>query len=137
MRPASPCFAVALSMLLAAPAPANDTSAGWSVGGLIFLHDGRIAMESEDLVLGPEQVQVDYVFRNLTDAPVDTLVAFPLPGVGAPDDSIDRPPLAADPGGRFLDFVTEVEGRPVAMQVETRARLAGLEPAKTARRRQS
>lgn len=120
-------FLLAAALTSAAPAGANDSSAGLSVGGLVLLHDNRIAMEREDLFLSPDRVQVDYVFRNLGDTPVETLVAFPLPGVGAPDDTIDGPPLGDDPDGRYLDFATEVDGSPVPMQVEHRARLAGID----------
>lgn len=128
---ALPSLAAALSVVgvLAASGPArgNDSSAGLSVGGLVLLQDDRIAMQREDLLLTPGGVQVDYRFRNLTDKPVETLVAFPLPPVGAPDDRFDGPPLGADPAGRYLDFVTEVDGRAVPMQVEHRARLAGID----------
>lgn len=127
MHPMIRRLLVAAALALPAPAWANDSSAGLSVGGLVLLQDDRIAMEREDLLLTPGGVQVDYSFRNLTGKPVDTLVAFPLPPVGAPDDRINGPWLGDDPAGRYLDFVTEVDGHAVPMQVEHRARLAGID----------
>ena len=43
---------------LSLPAPANDSSAELSVGGLVFTKSPDIAMESEDLTITPEAVTV-------------------------------------------------------------------------------
>ena len=69
-------------MLLAAwPALANDSTAELGTGGLILSRTDAVRMVKEDLFISEEKVTVDYVFRNVTDADVSTIVAFPMPDI--------------------------------------------------------
>ena len=71
----------ALFSLLAGHASANDTTAVLKTGGLVFTHSADISMEEEQLYISPTEVKVDYVFRNTSDKPIDTIVAFPMPDI--------------------------------------------------------
>ena len=70
-----------------APALANDTTAVLGTGGLIFITTDELKMQSEDLFISPTQVKVTYEFQNLTDKPLDVLVAFPMPDGSTKDRS--------------------------------------------------
>src|SRR5690606_29775842 len=73
-------FAV-LGLLLAASVPvlANDTSAVLTTGGLQFVINDQIVMESEELFLSADEIRVVYQFRNETAEDQNVLVAFPMP----------------------------------------------------------
>jgi len=110
-------MALAMALVLAAPALANDSTATTAAGGLVLTRNRDIDMVSEDLFVSAQRVRVAYVFRNRSARAVTVTVAFPMP---------DRELLPAYyqdvalPSG----FRTTVEGRPVAMRVERKA-LAG------------
>lgn len=117
-----------LATLLAAPALANDSTAELAAGGLVLTRTDAIEMRSEDLFISEEAVRVRYVFVNTSGAPVTTRVAFPMPDIGGPefffsDTSI---PNRDDPAN-ILDFRTTVDGGPVAMAVEQRALVGGVD----------
>jgi len=111
-----------LAAFIAAPALANDSVAYLRTGGLEFSTTDAVVMEKEDLFLSPTLVRVNYVFRNVTDRPVDIRVAFPLPrldmqlALSCQDVAIP----SAD-SENFVDFRTTVNGRPVRMDVQTKA----------------
>jgi len=74
---------------------------------------------------GPAEIRVSYVFRNVTDHPVETVVAVPLPdldlsaGLEAPNWSfpVNKPD--------FLDFKLWGNDRPVPATLERRAQFKG------------
>ena len=102
-----------------APSRADDSTASLRAGGLALEKTDKIALVSEDLYLSPTAVKVAYRFRNLTNADIETTVAFPMPDVTG---SVDMTVAMPDPGhDNFLDFVTRVDGKPVNSQVEQRA----------------
>src|SRR6202042_273845 len=74
-------FALALLALSGAPARADDSTASLKAGGLVLEKTDKIALVSEDLTLSPTAVKVAYRFRNLTNADVETTVAFPMPDI--------------------------------------------------------
>jgi hypothetical protein len=115
-------FALALSAapaLTATFARADDSTAALKAGGLVLEKTDRIALVSEDLYLSPTAVRVSYHFRNLTNADVETIVAFPMPDItGSVDMSVAVPDPKHD---NFLRFVTRVDGKPVQSEVEQRA----------------
>ncbi|MFG6465485.1 DUF4424 family protein [Roseateles sp. BYS87W] len=93
-------------------AHANDTTARVAVGGLEFTQTRSIRMESEHLVISPDRVRVDYVYRNTTDRAVRTVVAFPTPSY--PDCLSES---ALDLNQRPVEGLhTEVNGQPVPTQ---------------------
>jgi hypothetical protein len=102
---------LAFLALSAAPFRADDSTAALKAGGLVLEKTDKIALVSEDLYLSPTAVKVAYRFRNLMNADVETIVAFPMPDVtGSVDMMIAMPNPAKDD---FLDFATRVDGKPV------------------------
>lgn len=112
---------VAAALLLSAPALANDSTGFQGTTGIELTTTDAIRMVSEDLFIGLEEIRVSYVFRNVSDRPVETLVVFPLPdldlslGSTAPNWG-----FPAD-GPDFLDFRLWIDGQPVAPALERRA----------------
>jgi hypothetical protein len=103
---------------------ANDSTAHLAAGGLVFSRTDQIELVSEDLFVSAEEVRVDYVFRNQTNESITTLVAFPMPELWSPPDLSVAIPLD---DANFLDFKTTVDGTPVAMNVEQRAKALGID----------
>lgn len=119
--------AAAVAALAAAgPAAGNDSVAALAVGGLELLRSDAIEMRSEELFIRPDGVQVRYVFRNREAAPVDTLVAFPLPAVGYPFE-FDWVPIPVEDDANYVGFSTRIDGKPAVLGVESRALLLGLD----------
>ncbi|MBV8686064.1 MAG: DUF4424 family protein [Alphaproteobacteria bacterium] len=109
-----------LLVALAAPAAANDSVAGHSAGGLVLARSADIDMLSEDLFVSAAEVRVRYVFRNRSGREVRTTVAFPMPDRDRTEEHFSD---VAYPER----FRTLVDGRPVAMAVERRAFLKGVD----------
>jgi hypothetical protein len=103
----------------ASPARANDTAAELSIGGLQFTRTTAVSMDSEELRISLDRVIVRYQFKNISAAPVDLTVAFPLPDIDLSDgENIAFP--SNDPVN-FVDFETKVDGSPVKFSIEQRA----------------
>lgn len=113
-----------LGLVLSGPAGANDSVAGFAVGGLELRQTDSIRMLREVLVISPEDVAVDYVFRNTTDQPVRAIVAFPLPALTRMSEDSDNAIPFPDKDN-YVGFETRVDGLPVVLGVEHRASLAG------------
>jgi hypothetical protein len=111
--------------LLATPGLANDTTAQLSTGGLIFVRTDAVAMESENLFISPDEVRVAYVFKNISDSDVDSVVAFPMPDIVAnPYANVSIPHQASD---NFLDFTVIVDDRPVQPALDQHAYAADVD----------
>ncbi len=109
----------ALALLASAPALANDSTAEIKTGGLVLTRTDAISMDSEELFISPDQIQVAYRFRNQTEEDVDTIVAFPMPDIQYnPYGDTALPDIQSD---NFLGFSATVEGQPVTVQLEQRA----------------
>ena len=109
-------FAVAVAVAI--EARANDSSAELSAGGLVLTKNDAIELRAEDLCISSKLVRVDYRFFNTTGAPVEIVVAFPLPDVTYEGiDDVVAIPKASAPEN-FLGFATTVNGQPVAARVE-------------------
>lgn len=107
------------SAVVCSPAFANDTTAQLGTGGLIFVRTDTVAMESEDLFISPEEVRVAYKFRNISEADVESVVAFPMPDIEAnPYANVSIPDMASD---NFLDFTVTVDGKPLEPTLDQRA----------------
>jgi Domain of unknown function (DUF4424) len=112
---------LAVLALSGAPSRADDSAATLRAGGLALEKTDKIAPVSEDLYLSPTAVKVSYRFRNLTNADVETIVAFPMPDVmGSVDMTIAMPDPARD---NFLRFVTRVDGKQPSAAHESPASL--------------
>lgn len=114
-------------MLTSAPlAQANDGFGGLSATGLTFGQTDAIAMEEEDLFISRDEVRVEYVFRNLTDADVTGEVIFPLPPVALStlmnaDYNLPDDPSLPD----LVNFRAVVDGKVVPVSID---RIAVIEP---------
>ena len=115
----------ALALLASASAFANNSTAEIKTGGLVLTRTDAIGMDSEELFISLDEIQVAYRFRNRTDEDVDTIVAFPMPDIRyEPYEEVAVPDLQSD---NFLGFSATIEGQPVAVQLEQRAFAANLD----------
>jgi len=112
-------LAAGLSVLLAAPATANDSEAAIGIGGLTLVRSHAIRLDTQALFISRDQVRVEYRFTNTSDRDIETLVAFPLPDIVL-SPVARAPDFAAD-----LDFRTVVEGQPAQLQLVQRASFRG------------
>ena len=76
-----------LSMAIVASAHANDSTGFVGTGGVEYVHNPNISMQSEDLFISKKQIRVDYHFKNLTTRDITETILFPLPRVGSSRDS--------------------------------------------------
>lgn len=115
----------ALVLWTASQARANDSIAELGTNGLILSRSDIISMESEDLFISADRVEVDYVFRNSSDKDVETIVAFPMPDLAGNPFSV--PAIPDDSRDNFLDFTVTVDGKAVVPALEQRAFSVGLD----------
>jgi len=111
-------------------ARANDTSAELRTGGLVFVRSDAIEMEEEDLFISTDEIRVDYVFRNRTDADVRSIVAFPMPDIPSNPYSMVSVPWFGDDnpqGDNIFGFSVEIDGTAVEPQLEMRASAVNLD----------
>jgi hypothetical protein len=113
-------IATTILAALATPAAANDSTAEHAAGGLVLTRTADIDMVSEDLFVSADEIRVGYVFRNRGARDIRTTVAFPMPDR---DLRQEREMDVAYPSG----FQTRVDRRPVAMKVERKAMLSGVD----------
>ena len=104
----------------AGPALANDSTANFAAGGLVLTTTDAIEMRREDLSISLERIAVDYEFVNVSDAPVTTTVAFPLPDLAIDPYGGNVHLPSDDPDDPFL-FETTVDGQPVEMTIDRAA----------------
>ena len=83
-----------------------------ALGGLTFTKSDAISMDSEDLYISRDRVRVKYRFTN-TAAPIDTLVAFPLPDIPPGTEGDETTFWGAPVSG--LKFKTSIDGQPLAL----------------------
>ncbi|HYJ84168.1 MAG TPA: DUF4424 domain-containing protein [Allosphingosinicella sp.] len=113
-------LALLTALALAAPAAANDSTAERAAGGLVLTRSADIDMVSEDLFVSAAEVRVRYVFRNRGGRDIRTTVAFPMPDRDRTEENFSDVAYPAD-------FSTKVGGRTVAMAVERRALVKGVD----------
>src|SRR6478735_1832621 len=109
----------ALGGLLCAPAYANDTTAELASGGLVFTKNADISMESEELTIATDQVNVRYVFLNESQNPVTVTVAFPLPDIDLSE--AENYAIPTNDPVNFVAFQTKIDGKPVSFTINRRA----------------
>lgn len=113
-----------LSIGLVSISAANDSTAVLGAGGLVFTQSPDITMASEDLFISQDKIKVAYQFRNTSNKPITTRVAFPLPALALNSDmdmSID--PTKANPMG----FSVTVNGKKVKFATERKQQGSGYE----------
>ncbi len=97
----------------------NDSAAELSIGGLRFARTNEISIDSEELRISIDRVDVRYQFTNITGKPVTLTVAFPLPDIDlAEAENIALP--SNDPVN-FVDFETKIDGVPAKFSISQRA----------------
>lgn len=114
-------LALALASLSASPAPANDSAAELSVGGLVFTQTADVSLESEQLSITPERVVVHYRFLNTTTKPVTLTVGFPFPDIDLAEG--DNYAIPVNEPENFLGFQTKVDGKPISFVMHQTAYL--------------
>jgi len=102
---------------LAQPAAANDSQAETAVGGITLVKPDSISMDSEDLFISRDLVRVKYRFTNTSDAPIETLVAFPLPDI--PPTDAENTSYWSDKDG--IRFKTSIDGKPITFETVEQA----------------
>lgn len=76
-----------LAMTLAVLVPlsgysfANDSTGYVGTGGIQYLKNAQVAMQSEDLFISKKMIKVDYLYKNLSNKDVTETILFPLPRV--------------------------------------------------------
>jgi Domain of unknown function (DUF4424) len=110
-----------LTVFLAAPSRADDSSAMLGAGGIVLTRNADIRMATEDLYLSPKAVKVHYTFVNDGPSDVDTIVAFPLPDIDNYELSESPIGTTLDTTPNFVGFKLMIDGRPVQTNVEVRA----------------
>ena len=111
--------------LIAVNAYANDSTGFVETGGVEYLHNPKIAMQSEDLFMSKKQIRVAYQFKNLTDQDIEETVLFPLPRVGSARESD-----FADTEGLIQSFQIRQQGKPVQPKTHVRAFLPDMRQSK-------
>ncbi len=114
-----------LCAVLAGPAGANDSTAVFAAGGLVLTETDAISLVHEELYVSRAEVRVRYVFRNTTDADVETLVAFPLPEIDISDYSEVPIEAPTDDPDNFVGFTVKVDGVAFEPSLHVSATLAG------------
>ncbi|UVC10067.1 DUF4424 domain-containing protein [Rhizobium sp. TH2] len=111
--------------LYATTAAANDTTAELKTGGLVYTRSDAVSMEEEKLYISPKEVRVDYVFRNTSDAEVETYVAFPMPDIpGGPEQNMDAGDVESD---NFLGFSVTQDGADLKPSLQQRIYVGDLD----------
>jgi hypothetical protein len=97
-----------------------------SAGGIVLGRTDDIEMRAEDLYVSTKEIRVRYRFFNKADRDIATLVAFPMPDIEAPSDMNSRV-IPVEDSPNFLGFRTQVDGKPVTIQLEQRAVALGID----------
>ncbi|MDQ0422957.1 hypothetical protein J2045_004007 [Peteryoungia aggregata LMG 23059] len=118
-------LACALQVLAATSVLANDSMATLGAGGLIFTRSEEITMAKEDLYISPEKVEVKYLYRNTTDKPVKTIVAFPMPKIGGPVEVMSAVP--DEQSDNFMDFSVVQDGEEIEPNLQQRVLVRGID----------
>ena len=116
-------FFLAVLFIGSSPARGNNSIAEIRTGGLVLTRTDAISMDSEQLFVSLNEIQVAYRFRNRTSKDIEATVAFPMPDVRFnPYGDTALPNLESD---NFLGFSATIEGRPAAVKLEQKAFVSG------------
>ncbi|MDH4440581.1 MAG: DUF4424 domain-containing protein [Rhizobium sp.] len=125
MKAISTILALALGAAASGTALANDTMAVLGAGGLVFTRTDQITMASEDLYISPERVEVKYTYRNTGDTPVTSIVAFPMPKIGGPVESMAAVP--DEQSDNFMGFSVVQDGEEINPNLQQRVLVQGID----------
>lgn len=109
-----------LVLLSVSTASANDSTAAFGAGGLVFTQSEHIVMQTEDLSISQEKIRVAYQFHNTSDQAITTRVAFPLPEAYLDADGSSFPYTedTLPKNKNILNFSVLVDGKKQAFQSE-------------------
>lgn len=116
--PGALLLALALS---ASPARANDSAATLDAGGLVLVRDTETELASEDLRIAIDRIDVDYAFRNRSQAPRTLRLAFPLPPIDGAELSFSALSLPVRGSANFVGFTVKADGKTIEPALEERA----------------
>ncbi|KKC30971.1 DUF4424 domain-containing protein [Devosia psychrophila] len=119
---------LAAVLLAVTPALANDTTAVITTGGLEFVTNPDIVMESEELFISKDEIRVVYQFRNTSETDQNILVAFPMPDIVPSWYSDVAYPMGLEDD--HFQFETTLNGRPVEATLHEYAYAFGVERSK-------
>ena len=74
-------IALAVLIPLSTYTLANDSTGYVGTGGIQYLKNSQIAMQSEDLFISKKLIKVDYLYKNLSNKVVTETILFPLPRI--------------------------------------------------------
>ena len=100
---------------------ANDSIGETALGGLTLVKNDAISMDSEDLYISRDRVEVKYRFTNRSDAAVEALVAFPLPVLPPGNEAGEEEAVYWGDAQGDLQFETRVDGQPLPLQLVEQA----------------
>jgi hypothetical protein len=112
-------------LLCARPVLANDTTSQLGTGGLVFITNEDVSMDSEDLSVGPKQVKVVYQFTNHAKTDQYVLVAFPLPDITGDGDFMVNVPR--EDVENLFGFTTTFDGQPAKSTLHQYAFAVGID----------
>lgn len=104
------------SFCVASSVVANDSTGYVGTGGIEYLKNKNIAMQSEDLFISKKLIKVDYQFKNLSQHDIAETVLFPLPKV---QNYIEYD--YADVKGLIDSFKVTVNGKALKPKMHVRA----------------
>jgi len=124
MKPLSILVSV-LAMAAAPIALGNDTAAVLRTGGLEFVTNEQIHMESEALFISASEIRVVYRFVNESEADQNVLVAFPMPDIAS--DWWMPSALPLGPADNPFEFETLFNGEPAEAELHQYAYALGVD----------
>ncbi|WP_151837863.1 MULTISPECIES: DUF4424 family protein [unclassified Acinetobacter] len=74
-------FISAILIQLPSYSLANDSTGYVGTGGVAYLKNAQIAMQSEELFISKKLIKVDYLYKNLSSQDVTETILFPLPRI--------------------------------------------------------
>lgn len=95
-------------LLVSVVALGNDSTGYVGIGGISYIKNPHISMQSEDLYISQEKIQVAYQFKNLTNRDITETILFPLPAIPTGVDGD-----FADVEGMLNSFQIKVNGKAI------------------------
>ncbi|MCO6504356.1 MAG: DUF4424 family protein [Snodgrassella sp.] len=98
------CFGIVFFSFVAT---ANDSTGYASTGGINYIKNHHISMETEDLYISKDKINVAYQFKNLTNRDITETILFPFPALDGMDGDF------ADTEGLLNSFQVKVNGKAI------------------------
>ena len=108
-----------LALICTGVVSANDSTGYVGTGGVQYIKNDKISMQSEDLFISKKVIKVDYQFKNETQQDITENILFPLPMVESYLYSD-----FADASKLFKSFKVQVNGKTIQPKIHARAFLS-------------